>query len=131
MVTIYSGKVELGTGMRTALTQIAADELDVPIANVDTIQGHTALTPDQGVTFGSLSIQVGGVQIRQAAATGSKRDPRHGGRPSRRRQARVDCQQRHRAAKSGGGALTYAELVGGKPFAIKSTRPRPQKIRRI
>lgn len=51
------------------MTQIAAEELSVPLDQVEVIQGDTALTPDQGVTFGSLSIQVGGMQIRQAAAT--------------------------------------------------------------
>ena len=68
MVTVYSGKVDLGTGVRTALAQIVADELDVPFNRVEIVQGDTALTPDQGPTFGSLSIQVGGVQIRNAAA---------------------------------------------------------------
>src|SRR5262249_47237124 len=67
-VTVYSGKVDLGTGIETAMTQIAAEELSVPLASVTVIQGDTALTPDQGVTFGSLSIQNGGMQIRQAAA---------------------------------------------------------------
>jgi putative tryptophan/tyrosine transport system substrate-binding protein len=67
-VTVYSGKVDLGTGVRTALAQIVADELDVPFASVSIVQGDTALTPDQGPTFGSLSIQIGGVQIRNAAA---------------------------------------------------------------
>lgn len=56
MVTVYTGKVELGTGIRTGFTQIVADELDVPMANVDVVQGDTALTPDQGPTYGSLSI---------------------------------------------------------------------------
>src|SRR5215470_7581610 len=69
MVTLYSGKVELGTGAFTALTQIAAEELSVPLDRVTTIQGDTALTPDQGPTYASLSIQVGGMQIRRAAAT--------------------------------------------------------------
>ncbi len=68
-VTIYSGKVDLGTGVRTAITQIAAEELDMPLTAVMVIQGDTLTTPDQGVTFGSLSIQVGGMQIRQACAT--------------------------------------------------------------
>jgi nicotinate dehydrogenase subunit B len=68
-VTVYSGKVDLGTGVRTALIQIVADELDVPLSDVTLIQGDTALTPDQGVTYGSLSIQNGGVQLRHAAAT--------------------------------------------------------------
>src|SRR5262249_60156800 len=65
-VTIYSGKVDLGTGVRTALTQIAAEELDVPLSKVTVVQGDTALTPDQGPTFGSLAVQIGGVQIRNA-----------------------------------------------------------------
>src|ERR1700723_2757772 len=69
LVTVYSGKVDLGTGVRTALTQIVAEELDIPFTKVSLIQGDTDLTPDQGVTYGSLSIQNGGAQLRQAAAT--------------------------------------------------------------
>jgi nicotinate dehydrogenase subunit B len=68
-VTVYSGKVDLGTGVRTALTQIVAEELDVPMSDVSVTEGDTARTPDQGPTFGSLSIQNGGMQLRRAAAT--------------------------------------------------------------
>jgi len=68
-ITVYSGKVDLGTGLRTALTQIVAEELDVPLGHVTLVQGDTLLTPDQGPSFGSLSIQNGGSQLRQAAAT--------------------------------------------------------------
>jgi nicotinate dehydrogenase subunit B len=68
-ITVYSGKVDLGTGLRTALTQIVAEELDVPLGHVTLIQGDTLLTPDQGPSFGSLSIQNGGAQLRRAAAT--------------------------------------------------------------
>jgi CO/xanthine dehydrogenase Mo-binding subunit len=67
-VTVYSGKVDLGTGVKTALTQIVADELDVPMSSVRIVQGDTLTTPDQGPTFGSVSIQIGGMQIRNAAA---------------------------------------------------------------
>jgi CO/xanthine dehydrogenase Mo-binding subunit len=67
-VTVYSGKVELGTGLRTALTQIVAEELDVPFARVTMIMGDTARTPDQGTTAGSKSIQVAGPVLRQAAS---------------------------------------------------------------
>src|SRR5262249_41320372 len=76
-VTIYSGKVDLGTGVRTALTQIAAEELDVPMSHVSLIEGDTALTPDQGVTSGSLSIQNGGKQLRRAAAPARRANPRN------------------------------------------------------
>jgi len=68
-VTLYSGKVELGTGALTALTQIVAEELSVAFARVKAIQGDTMLTPDQGPTYASLSIQNGGMQIRRAGAT--------------------------------------------------------------
>jgi nicotinate dehydrogenase subunit B len=68
-VTLYSGKVDLGTGTRVAYRQIVADELGVPFASVNMIEGDTALTPDQGTTGGSTGIVVGGMQIRQAAAT--------------------------------------------------------------
>ena len=67
-VTLFSGKVDLGTGVRTALAQMCAEELDVPFTRVTVVQGDTALTPDQGTTWGSLSIQAGGIQIRQASA---------------------------------------------------------------
>lgn len=67
-VTLFVGKVELGTGIQTALAQIAAEELDVPFDRVTVVQGDTALTPDQGYTAGSKSLQVAGPVVRQAAA---------------------------------------------------------------
>ncbi|HET7343280.1 MAG TPA: molybdopterin cofactor-binding domain-containing protein, partial [Methylomirabilota bacterium] len=69
VVHVYTGKVDLGTGTRTALRQIAAEELDVALDRVDLVEGDTSRTPDQGPTWGSLTVQVAGVQIRQAAAT--------------------------------------------------------------
>ncbi|HET9016267.1 MAG TPA: molybdopterin cofactor-binding domain-containing protein, partial [Thermomicrobiaceae bacterium] len=69
-VTVYSGKVELGTGVQTALSQIVADELYLDFSQVvGFVQGDTSLTPNQFYTAGSQTIQVGGVQLRQAAAT--------------------------------------------------------------
>ena len=68
-VTIYTGKVDLGTGLRIAIRQMAAEELEIGVGRIALVEGDTALTPDQGQTWGSLSIQVGGVQIRKACAT--------------------------------------------------------------
>lgn len=67
-VTVYSGRVELGTGTRTALAQIAADELYLPFGSVSMVQGDTARAPDEGYTAGSKTIQIGGVNVRNAAA---------------------------------------------------------------
>jgi nicotinate dehydrogenase subunit B len=68
-VTIYSGKVDLGTGVKTALLQMTADELELPMERIELVMGDTATTIDQGQTAGSLSISVGGQQLRRACAT--------------------------------------------------------------
>ena len=67
-VTVHFGKVELGTGIATAVSQIVADELDVPVASVSVGAADTSDTPDQGYTAGSASLSVGAVPVRQAAA---------------------------------------------------------------
>jgi nicotinate dehydrogenase subunit B len=68
-VIVYTGKVDLGTGLRIAIRQMAAEELDVPIERVSLVEGDTGLTPDQGSTGGSTGLTRGGVEVRQAAAT--------------------------------------------------------------
>ena len=68
-VTVYAGKVDLGTGARVALPQIVAEELGMRPERIALIEGDTALTPNQGGTGGSSGIMAGGMQIRQAAAT--------------------------------------------------------------
>lgn len=126
IVTVYSGKVDLGTGVSTALPQIVADELDMPLDHVKLVQGDTAQTPDQGTTSGSLSIQVGGVQLRQAAATA--------------RAALLDrAAEKLGAAKDdlvvadgvisarSGRKISYGELVGGKTFSLKLDDKAPLK----
>src|SRR5262245_9618738 len=68
-VTIFVGKVDLGTGARTALAQLAAEELDVPFDRIDMVMGDTATTPDQWLTAGNLTIFQGGGELRRAAAS--------------------------------------------------------------
>ena len=66
--TVFTGKVELGQGILTALAQIAAEELDLPLARVAMISGDTGRTPNEGVTSGSQSIENSGTALRLAAA---------------------------------------------------------------
>jgi CO/xanthine dehydrogenase Mo-binding subunit len=126
-VTVYSGKVDLGTGVRTALTQIAAEELSVPLDRVTVIQGDTQVTPDQGITWGSLTIQVGGMQIRQAAATG--RDALLAEAATKLGVAKDALAVKDGVVtpKAGGKGATYAELVGGKEFRLKLDAKAPLK----
>ncbi|MGY3292540.1 CO/xanthine dehydrogenase Mo-binding subunit [Bradyrhizobium sp. LM3.6] len=67
-VTAYNGHVDLGTGIRTALGQIAAEELDVSFARVVVVLGDTAIVPNQGPTIASETIQITAVPLRKAAA---------------------------------------------------------------
>ncbi|MCC6778845.1 MAG: xanthine dehydrogenase family protein molybdopterin-binding subunit [Hyphomicrobiales bacterium] len=66
--TVFTGKVELGQGILTALTQIAAEELDLPLARIKMISGDTAQTPNEGMTAGSQSIENSGTALRMAGA---------------------------------------------------------------
>lgn len=65
---VFTGKVELGQGIMTALLQVAAEELDMPPHLVSIVTGDTARTPDEGLTAASHSMQYGGPALRLAAA---------------------------------------------------------------
>jgi len=68
LVTAFNGHVDLGTGIRTALGQIVAEELDVSLARVVVVLGDTTTTPNQGATIASETIQITAVPLRNAAA---------------------------------------------------------------
>src|ERR1700704_4203844 len=67
-VTAYNGHVDLGTGIRTALGQIVAEELDVSFARVVVVLGDTSRVPNPGATIASETIQITAVPLRKAAA---------------------------------------------------------------
>jgi nicotinate dehydrogenase subunit B len=67
-VTVSTGRVEIGQGVLTAMLQIPADELDVCPDRIDLQTGDTTLTPNEGYTAGSQSIQFGGIAMRLACA---------------------------------------------------------------
>ena len=127
MVTLYSGKVDLGTGAVTAITQIAAEELSVPFGRVTTIQGDTALTPNQGPTYASLSVQDGGVQIRRAAATAREALLEQAAGKLRVAKGELAVRDGVITPRSGGKGLSYAELVGDRKLAIKVNPAAPLK----
>ena len=112
-VTVYSGKVDLGTGITTALRQIVAEELDVPTSRIELVQGDTSLTPDQGTTWGSLTIQVGGMQLRQAAAAARQALVAEAAKKLGTDQLTVT----DGIVSGGGKKVSYGELIGGKNFA--------------
>jgi nicotinate dehydrogenase subunit B len=68
-VVVYTGKVEIGQGIKTAIAMIAADELDVALERIRVVTADTDVTPNEFVTAGSMSIQDSGTAVRIAAAT--------------------------------------------------------------
>ncbi|MDR6375743.1 molybdopterin cofactor-binding domain-containing protein [Paraburkholderia caledonica] len=64
----FNGHVDLGTGIGTALAQIVAEELDLPLTCVSVVLGHTNETPNQGPTIASATMQITAVPLRHAAA---------------------------------------------------------------
>jgi CO/xanthine dehydrogenase Mo-binding subunit len=67
-ITVSTGRVEIGQGVLTAMLQIAAEELDVAPERIVLQSGDTDLTPNEGYTAGSQSIQYGGVAMRLVCA---------------------------------------------------------------
>src|SRR5215470_18086577 len=119
-VTIFTSKVELGTGIETALAQIAAEELDVSWKHVKVVMGDTALTVDQSATGGSRTIERAGPQIRQAAAAARKELLRLAseklGAPAEKLTVRDGVVA---VAGNPGKRVSYGQLIGGKRFNVK------------
>lgn len=69
LVTIYTGKAEVGQNIRTSLAQMVAEELPVSMDKINMVMGDTALTPYDRGTFGSRSIPYMGPELRKAAAS--------------------------------------------------------------
>ncbi len=66
-ITVFTGKAELGQGLKTALLQIAAEGLHVALGAITLVTADTGLTPDEGITSGSHSMQDSGTAILHAA----------------------------------------------------------------
>src|SRR5439155_1698360 len=67
-VTAFTGKAELGQGVKTALTQVVSEELEVPLDRLKLVTADTERTPNEGYTAGSHSLQDSGTALRHAAA---------------------------------------------------------------
>jgi nicotinate dehydrogenase subunit B len=119
-VTVFSGKVELGTGVETALAQIVAEELDVPFDKVHMEQGDTSKMIDQGVTAASRTVERGGPQLRQASAAARQE-------LLKLASGRLDAPVEKLTVTDGvvsvvdspAKKISYGNLLGGKRFNVK------------
>ncbi|MGN7979599.1 molybdopterin cofactor-binding domain-containing protein [Burkholderia sp. 22313] len=119
-ILAFNGHVDLGTGIRTSLAQIVAEELDVPAAHVTMVLGDTAATPNQGPTIASATIQISATPLRCAAA-----QARHALLTLAAERFGVDPAHLSSAdgtiatsAPAPGQAATFAELVTARRIAL-------------
>jgi nicotinate dehydrogenase subunit B len=117
-ITVFAGKVDLGTGARAAIRQMVAEELALSPERIDLIEGDTALTPDQGSTGGSTGIMVGGVQIRQAAATARARLLSLAAASLNRPVSDLETTDGSVVVRGAGEAVSFASLLGGALFEL-------------
>ncbi len=126
--TVYIGFAELGQGASTALLQVAAEELDLDMNQVSSVGLDTNITPNQGGTYSSASIQRGSPQIRAAAAEARLALLQLA---SKKLDAPVDRLTVSKGVVSVGGSpeksVSYGALVGDKPFDIPFTGSAPVK----
>ncbi|MGN6717262.1 MAG: molybdopterin cofactor-binding domain-containing protein, partial [Candidatus Binatia bacterium] len=119
-ITVFTSKVELGTGIETALAQIAAEELDVPWQRIKVDMGDTTKTIDQATTSGSRTIERVGPQIRQAAAAARKELLRLAseklGAPAEKLTVRNGVVS---VPGNSSKQLSYGQLIGGKRFNVR------------
>ena len=123
--TVYIGFAELGQGASTALLQIAAEELDLDMSQIKTVRLDTNVTPNQGGTYSSASINRGGPQVRTAAAEARLE-------LLKLASAKLNAPQDQLTVSKGvvlgsGRTVSYGELVGDKSFNVTFTGNAPVK----
>ncbi|MCX7365300.1 MAG: molybdopterin-dependent oxidoreductase [Alphaproteobacteria bacterium] len=128
-VTVFTGKAELGQGLKTALIQIAADQLAVSPDSIDLVTADTALTPDEGITAGSRSMQDSGTAILNAAA--NVRLLLAEAAAWRLVMSADRVVMRDGAAHgTDGRSITYAELVTGLSLHVEAKADAPRRAER-
>lgn len=121
VVTVFTGKVEIGQGIATAVAQIAAEELDVAFERVRVVTADTERTPDELLTAGSLSVEQSGTAIRQASAEARQYLLSLAADEWDADVAGLVVEDGTVKNPQGNQRATYWELMGGRAFEIEAT----------
>jgi len=127
-VTVYTSKVDVGTGVRTAIAQMAGEELGIPPQKIAVVAGNTAMCPDQGGTGGSTGLTRGGVEIRQAAATARQAIIAMAAAKLAVPAANLTIVDGEVRPVSGGAGVTVASLIGDNRLEIKTDPKAPLRV---
>ncbi len=127
-VTALHGHVDLGTGLRTALAQVVAEELDVALARINMVLGDTARAPNQGATIASASLQVHAEPLRRAAAQARAWLQAQAAR-------RLQCEPQALVSQDGvfstsQAVLPYGEILAGQHVQLRLDLQTPVKAPR-
>jgi nicotinate dehydrogenase subunit B len=119
-VSAFFGKMDMGQGLFVAIGQMVAEELDVPFESVTVIMGDTATSVNQGGASGSTGIQLGGKQMRMAAAEARRVLVEMA---AEKLGVPADALTVHdgvvRAKADAAKKVSYGELIGGSYFNIQ------------
>src|SRR5438876_5212683 len=124
-VTVYTSKVDVGTGLRIAIAQMAGEELGIPAQKITVLDGDTGLCPDQGGTGGSTGLTRGGAEVRQAAATARQALVALGAAKLNRPAAELTIVDGNVRPASGGAGVTIASLIGDRRLSMKTDPKAP------
>jgi nicotinate dehydrogenase subunit B len=120
-ITVFTGKAELGQGIKTAILQIAADQLAVEMKSIELVTADTARTPNEGVTAGSNSMKDSGTAILHAAAQAREilvaEAAKRFGLPAEKLTA-----QNGEVVAPDGRRVGYGALVEGKLFNVRAAQ---------
>ncbi len=122
-VRIFTGKVELGQGIRTAIAQVAAEELNLPMESVEVVIAETGRTPNEGYTVGSGSIEQSAMAVRYAAAAAEMKLLELASHKLGVPLEQLSIENGKIGTKTTGAKLTFAELLDGKQITDEVRLP--------
>ena len=122
-IRIFTGKIELGQGIQTAIAQVAAEELDVNIDHVEVVLADTGRTPDEGYTVGSGSIEQSAIAVRYAAAAGRQKLLELAAQQLAIPVSQLTINSGQIITVSGNKTLSFAQVLNGKQITDEVKGP--------
>ncbi|RCR66907.1 xanthine dehydrogenase family protein molybdopterin-binding subunit [Larkinella punicea] len=113
-IRIFTGKLELGQGIRTAIAQVAAEELDMDLNKVEVHLAETGRTPHEGYTAGSGSIENSAMAVRYAAAAARQKLLELAANRWDKPADQLNVANGKVQQKTGAEQFTFAQLLNGK-----------------
>lgn len=120
-ITAFTGKVEYGQGLQTAVAQLVAEELDVSLVRIHVVMADTAQTPDEGMTTSSMSLETSGLALRWAAAAARHHLLSVAYEVLEAPRERLVVQDGVIIDPVSGRSVTYGALSGGRAFGFQVT----------